>query len=244
MCWRCVLRVVSAIPRTVATSAPTPILSEAARTRDSPGVSWKSLHIVSSVTGRSSAAFRANSVLAKEREYSTWFTANVHRGKHKLSEEASDAYEAARSNIARFLSVPSSAVIFTKNSTEAINIVANGVGLTPDDKVMLTTAEHHSNILPWMRQSSLVWLHQNPVEEGAKILDLRNAHDSEVYQASGLAQMLGRNDFALNARRKGIDGIYDRSVGGLAIYNPKILAVVNVFGSDPDNTQGPQGPNF
>lgn len=103
-------------------------------------------------------------VLAKEQEYSTWFTANVHRGKHLLSEEASDAYEAARSSIARFLSVPASAVIFTKNATEAINTVAQGVGLTPGDKVMLTTAEHHSNILPWMRQSSLVWLHQNPVE--------------------------------------------------------------------------------
>ncbi|MBY3119497.1 aminotransferase class V-fold PLP-dependent enzyme [Rhizobium laguerreae] len=109
-------------------------------------------------------SLKPHAVLAKEREYSTWFTANVHRGKHKLSEEASDAYEAARSTIARYLSVPSSAVVFVKNATEAINTVANGLGLRPDDKVMLTTAEHHSNILPWMRHSSLAWISQNPVE--------------------------------------------------------------------------------
>jgi hypothetical protein len=79
------------------------------------------------------------------------------------------------------------------------------------------------------------------IAEGAKILDLRNAHDSEVYRASGLAEMIGRDDFALNARRKGIDGIYDRSVGGLAIYNPKVLGdVIKLFGNDPDNAEAPR----
>jgi cysteine desulfurase/selenocysteine lyase len=103
------------------------------------------------------------SVLDAEREYSTNFTGNVHRGKHLLSEEASDRYEAARGTIARFLSVPTSAVVFVRNATEAINTVARGLRLTAADKIMLTTAEHHSNILPWMREASVIWVPSDPI---------------------------------------------------------------------------------
>lgn len=103
-------------------------------------------------------------VLAEERRYSTDFTANVHRGKHLLSEEASDAYEGARRKIADFLSVSSSAICFVRNSTEAITTVARGLGLSKNDKVLLPINEHHSNILPWMREASLVWIEQDPEE--------------------------------------------------------------------------------
>ena len=78
--------------------------------------------------------------------------ANVHRGLHTLSNEATEAYEAAREIVARFLNAPSpETVVWTKGGTEAINLVANGIGLSiePGDEIIVTEMEHHSNIVPW-----------------------------------------------------------------------------------------------
>ena len=79
----------------------------------------------------------------------TQSTANVHRGVHLLADEATAAYEGARQEIASFLNASPSEIVFTRNSTEGINIVAAGTGLGPDDEVVLTALEHHSNYLPW-----------------------------------------------------------------------------------------------
>src|SRR5208283_3407900 len=76
-------------------------------------------------------------------------TANVHRGIHTIADETTTAYENARREIASFLNASPSEIIFTRNATESINIVANSMGLLPDDEVVLTVAEHHSNYLPW-----------------------------------------------------------------------------------------------
>ena len=78
--------------------------------------------------------------------------ANVHRGLHTLSNEATEAFEAAREIDARFLNAPSGEnIVWTKGGTEAINLVANGVGLSiePGDEIIVTEMEHHSNIVPW-----------------------------------------------------------------------------------------------
>ncbi len=79
--------------------------------------------------------------------------ANVHRGVHTLSEEATALYEGARGRIARFFNAPSSKqVIFTRNATEAVNLVAYSWGLDmlkPGDEVLITQMEHHANIVPW-----------------------------------------------------------------------------------------------
>ena len=78
--------------------------------------------------------------------------ANVHRGLHTLSNEATEAYEQAREIVARFLNAPSpETIVWTKGGTEAINLVANGVGLSiqPGDEIIVTEMEHHSNIVPW-----------------------------------------------------------------------------------------------
>ena len=79
--------------------------------------------------------------------------ANVHRGVHTLSEEATALYENARGRIARFINAPSSKqVIFTRNATEAVNLVAYSWGLDalkPGDEVLITQMEHHANIVPW-----------------------------------------------------------------------------------------------
>ena len=79
--------------------------------------------------------------------------ANVHRGVHFLSETATAAYENARLRVARFVNSPSPRqIIFTKNTTESLNLVAYSWGranLGPGDEVLITEMEHHSNIVPW-----------------------------------------------------------------------------------------------
>ena len=79
--------------------------------------------------------------------------ANVHRGVHILSEEATAAYEGARDKVAAFINAPARCgVIFTRNTTEAINLVAYTWGranVGPGDRVVVTEMEHHSNLVPW-----------------------------------------------------------------------------------------------
>ena len=79
--------------------------------------------------------------------------ANIHRGIHTLAEEATAAYEEVRARTARFLNAASSrSIVFTRNATEAINLVAHAWGrsrLKPGDEILLTEMEHHSNLVPW-----------------------------------------------------------------------------------------------
>ncbi len=79
--------------------------------------------------------------------------ANVHRGLHALSNRATDAYEGARSRVAKFINAADPAeIVFTRGTTESINLVAaswGGANLKPGDVVLLTEMEHHSNLVPW-----------------------------------------------------------------------------------------------
>jgi cysteine desulfurase / selenocysteine lyase len=84
------------------------------------------------------------------------FTANVHRGVHVLSEEATAAYEGARAEIASFLNASPAEIVFTRGSTEGVNLVANGLRLAPEDEVVLPALEHHSNYLPWRLAARVV----------------------------------------------------------------------------------------
>jgi cysteine desulfurase/selenocysteine lyase len=86
-------------------------------------------------------------------EYYEEHNANIHRGVHRLAAEATAAYEEARQKVARFLRAPDTrGLIFTRGTTEAINLVAYAWGrrsLREGDEVVLTEAEHHSNLVPW-----------------------------------------------------------------------------------------------
>jgi len=86
--------------------------------------------------------------------------ANIHRGIHVLAEEATAQYEKSRASIAHFINSPSSKqIVFTRNTTEAINLVAYSWGRTnlkEDDVVLLTEMEHHSNLVPWQILSSSI----------------------------------------------------------------------------------------
>lgn len=84
----------------------------------------------------------------------TQHNANVHRGVYLLSEEATILYEQARTKMAQFIGATASSLVFTKSTTESINLVAQSWGtaqLKAGDKIVLTQMEHHANLLPWQR---------------------------------------------------------------------------------------------
>lgn len=90
-------------------------------------------------------------VLDAVRTHDSMHRANVHRGVHKLAEEATQAYEAARGAVAEWLNVPAGEIVFTSGATAALNLVAQSWTrtLAPGDEILLTELEHHSNIVPW-----------------------------------------------------------------------------------------------
>ncbi|MEM3386877.1 MAG: cysteine desulfurase [Nitrososphaerales archaeon] len=91
-------------------------------------------------------------VIEAMREFYQDYNANIHRGVYRLSVEATEAFENARKKVAKFINAKESEIIFTKNATEALNLVAYSWGLNnlrEGDHILLTEMEHHSNIVPW-----------------------------------------------------------------------------------------------
>lgn len=84
------------------------------------------------------------------------YTANVHRSIHPFGERATEAYEAARYEVAAFLNASPAEIVFTRNATESFNLVAFGLDLAPDDEIVLPSSEHHSNFLPWRMRAKTV----------------------------------------------------------------------------------------
>ena len=99
------------------------------------------------------SAQRPASVIAAVDEYEKLHHANVHRGVYQLSQEATDLFERARERVRGFVNARSTReVIFTRGTTEAINLVAQSYArprLKPGDEILLTQLEHHANIVPW-----------------------------------------------------------------------------------------------
>ena len=99
------------------------------------------------------STLRPRAVIDAVTDYYTRGGANVHRGVHLLSQQATLAYEASREKLARFLGAAgSSEIVFVRGTTEALNLVAHGLArkrLEPGDEVLVTELEHHSNIVPW-----------------------------------------------------------------------------------------------
>jgi cysteine desulfurase/selenocysteine lyase len=115
-------------------------------------------------------------------EYYRHYNANIHRGIHALSERATEAYEEARQKVTRFINARSAKeVIWTRNTTEAINLVASTWGranLKAGDEILLTEMEHHSNLIPWQLLSAETGaeLRFVPVMDDG-LLDLDNLDD-------------------------------------------------------------------
>lgn len=100
-------------------------------------------------------ALKPQAAIDAERAYYEHYTANVHRSVHTLGEEATGAYEGARDRVRSFLNARErDEIVFTHGATEGLNLVAHGYGgthLAPGDEIVLTPAEHHSNLVPWQQ---------------------------------------------------------------------------------------------
>jgi len=109
-------------------------------------------------------------VQAMETQY-----ANVHRGLHWMSERTTDAYESTRDSVARLLNAPSrEEVVFTKNTTEAINLVAHSYGrgvMQPGQAVVISEMEHHANLVPWqmLRDAHGIELRIAPITDAGEL---------------------------------------------------------------------------
>ncbi|MGK0439644.1 MAG: cysteine desulfurase/selenocysteine lyase, partial [Paracoccaceae bacterium] len=108
--------------------------------------------------------------------YQTMQHANIHRAVHYLSETATNEYEAARSKLKRFINAPEEReVIFTSGTTDAINLVMHGYGrqfIKAGDEIILTTLEHHANIVPWqmLAEETGAKIRVAPVNDAGEIL--------------------------------------------------------------------------
>lgn len=164
-------------------------------------------------------------VLDAERDFLITHNAAVHRGAHQLAEEATDAYEDARAAIAEFVGATSETIVFTKNATEAINLVAytlsddrsaallGGRRLGAGDTVVITELEHHANLVPWQELcrrtgATLKWygvtddgridLDSLELDETVKIVSF--THQSNVTGAVSDVDELVRRARAVGAR--------------------------------------------
>ena len=123
---------------------------------------------------------KPNSVIEAEANFYRRNNAAVHRGAHQLAEEATDAYEGARSIVADFLGGDVNEIIFTKSATESLNLLAYSFGnadsknrfhLTSSDQIVVTEMEHHANLVPWQELAkrtgaNLAWF---TVDEGGRL---------------------------------------------------------------------------
>ena len=169
-------------------------------------------------------------VLDAERDFYERHNSAVHRGAHQLAEEATDAFEAARDAVAGFVGVGADGVVFTKNATEGINLVAYAMSnaatageqarrfvLGPGDEVVVTEMEHHANLVPWQELcrrtgATLRWLTVD--DEGRLELDDLDAVVTErtrVLAFTHVSNVLGTlNPVAALVRRA-------REVGALVL---------------------------
>lgn len=117
-------------------------------------------------------------VLDAEREFLTTSNGAVHRGAHQLMEEATDAYEQGRADIAAFVGAETDELVFTKNATESINLVSYVLGdkrfehaVGPGDVIVTTELEHHANLIPWqeLAQRTGATLRWYGVTDGGRI---------------------------------------------------------------------------
>ena len=125
---------------------------------------------------------KPESVITAEADFYRTKNAAVHRGAHLVAEEASDAYEGARANLAKFIGAQTHEVIFTKSATESLNFLAYSFGnknskicLKAGDEIVVSEMEHHANLIPWQQLAErvgakLIWL---PITSEGR-LDLSN----------------------------------------------------------------------
>src|SRR3569832_144755 len=164
------------------------------------------------------SAQKPNAVLDRMTEAYKSEYANVHRGLHYLANAATEAYEGAREKVAKFLNASrTEEIVFTRNATEAINLVASSWGapnLRDGDEVVLSIMEHHSNIVPWhfLRERQgvvLKWVDVDDegnflIEEFEKALSPRTKLVAITQMSNALGTIVPVKDVVKIAHAKGI----------------------------------------
>lgn len=173
-------------------------------------------------------------VLDAEREWYERFNAAPHRGAHALSEEGTDAYESARLRIAAFVGARRDEIVFTKNATEALNLVAyafsnatsgggGGSGdrfrIGPGDEIVVTEMEHHANLIPWQELArrtgaTLRWIGVRDdgrlnLDEAGAIIGERTKVVSFTHQSNVLGTITPVRRIAQLAREVGAVSVLD-----------------------------------
>ncbi len=183
---------------------------------------------------------RPRCVLDAMDDYYTTSHANIHRSPHTLGEEATAAYESARTAVARFINANRrEEVVFTKNATEAINLVARSWGdtnLRPGDRIVVSTMEHHANIIPWFMAAErsgarVEWL---PLTSDGSI-DMDAARSmipgAKVVACTATSNVLGTitpiAQIAALARENGVLSVVDG-----AQFVPNMVTDVQAIGAD------------
>jgi cysteine desulfurase/selenocysteine lyase len=155
---------------------------------------------------------------AMESEY-----ANVHRGLHYLANAATEAFEAARETVRAFLNAPKvEEIVFTKNATEAYNLVASSFGLEhigEGDEIILSIMEHHSNIVPWhfLRERKGAVIRWAPVDEAGnflldeyeKLFSPRTKFVSITHMSNALGTIVPVKEVVAIAKRHGVPVLID-----------------------------------
>ncbi|KAK3003058.1 hypothetical protein RJ639_018940 [Escallonia herrerae] len=197
-------------------------------------------------------------VLNAIQKYYESYNSNVHRGVHFLSAKATDEYELARKKVATFINASESReVVFTRNATEAINLVAYSWGVSnlgPHDEVVLTIAEHHSAIVPWQLVAQktgatlrFVDLDENEVPDAAKLREMLSRKTKLVvihHVSNMLASVLPVEDVVLWAHNVGAKVLIDacQSVPHMVVDVKKLDADFLVASSH--KMCGPTGVGF
>jgi len=171
------------------------------------------------------SAQKPRAVLDRIQKAYTAEYANVHRGLHYLANEATEAYEAARETVRAFLNAPrKEEIVFTRNATEALNLVAATFGrerLKEGDEVVLSIMEHHSNIVPWhfLRERQGAVIKWAPVDEDGnflldefeKLLTPRTKMLAVTQMSNALGTIVPVKDVVRIAHARGIPVLVDGS---------------------------------
>jgi cysteine desulfurase/selenocysteine lyase len=142
--------------------------------------------------------------------------ANVHRGLHPLAEASTEAYERARHRVAALIGAQPAEIVFTRNATDSLNLVARALELAPEDEVVFPASEHHSNYLPWhlLAKPRLVDLDAEAVPKWSQLRELlcprtRLVTVAHVSNVTGVVAPV--DDWITTAHRAGVPVLIDAS---------------------------------
>lgn len=129
------------------------------------------------------SAQKLGSVLTREQEFYTREYSNIHRGVYALSERATAAFEQVRADIAAYMGVQTDEIVFTRSSTEGLNLLANTISFAEGDVILVSGMEHHANLVPWYMAAQ---------RSGAELRDIPLRDDGTLDEEAYLALLSPR----------------------------------------------------